>query len=66
MIFITSTFVPVCLSRCQKSTRQIYQQVINLWIEEIGNSDIQKISPKECEDFVTASLKKVGAFTVAK
>ena len=64
--FYRNYFAPVCLSRAQKSTRQIYDQVIQLWINEVGNSEIHKITPKECEDFVTVSLQKVGAFTVAK
>ena len=59
-------FVPVCLSRCQKSTRQIYDQVIRLWVDEIGDSELSEISPADCELFVTASLKRVGPFTVAK
>jgi len=64
--FYHQHFVPVCLSRVQKSTRAIYDQVVNLWMSEVGNLDIQKITPIECERFVTASLENVGSFTVAK
>jgi len=64
--FYHEHFVPVCLSRVQKSTRQLYDQVANLWMSEIGNLEIQKITPVDCERFVTLSLEKVGKFTVAK
>jgi integrase len=64
--FYRNFFVPVCLSRTKIGTRRLYDQIIDLWVSEIGNSKISEISPAECQKFVDLSLEKVSPHSVAK
>ncbi|MCL2117571.1 MAG: CPBP family intramembrane metalloprotease [Planctomycetaceae bacterium] len=58
--FYREYFLPVSLSRVQKSTRQVYEQVVTFWVNEVGNLDIQKISPLGTQQFVDIALTKAG------
>ena len=57
--FFEGYFTPVQLARCKKATANLYSQIVDLWIDAIGDLDLSAITPKECADFVTMSLEKV-------
>ena len=64
--FYEKYFSPVYLARVKKRTVDSYKQILDLWIDDIGNLDIGQIRPDHCEQFVTISLKRVKPHTVAK
>ena len=64
--FVESHFTPVYLARCKKSTVSVYNQVVNLWCDLVGDFELAEITPRHCVDFVTATLEKVKPETVAK
>jgi len=64
--FYRNFFVPVCLSRVKIGTRRLYDQIIELWISDVGNLEIHEINPAHCQQFVDSSLEKVSPASVAK
>jgi len=58
--FFGSYFMPVYLARDKVRTRDLYQQVVDLFIAEVDDLEISKISPLHCEQFVTAALNLVN------
>jgi len=57
--FYANHFAKVYLARCKKRTVDLYKQILNFWIDEIGNLEISKISPADCQEFVSVALTKV-------
>ena len=43
--FFECHFTPVHLARCKKRTCDLYRQIVNLWIGEVDDLDLEKITP---------------------
>ena len=65
--FYANHFAPIYLACCKKTTHDAYKQILDFWISELNDDpELSKISPGDCEQFVSLALAKVKPDTVAK
>jgi hypothetical protein len=58
--FFGRYFTDVYLARCKKSTRELYRQIVDLWIGEVDDLHLTEITPAHCAEFVTKMMNQPG------